>query len=124
MNLTAKITRVMETVSGESKNGKWSKQDVIVETLATFPRFVCLTIWGDKIDKSQIKEGSILNFHIDIESKENNARWYTTIKVWKIEVPGSEFKGASPIAPSTNSIGPLNEPLPPWNSEEEEILPF
>ncbi len=123
MNLIANITKILEGASGESKNGKWSKQDVIVETISSFPKFICLTIWGEKLDKKLIREGAVLNFYFDIESKENNGRWFTNLKVWKIEVPGSELINTVTIT-QTSTKPPINLAQPGNSQEEEEILPF
>lgn len=89
MELTAKLTQLLPLQTGTGKNGQWKKQDIIVETEGQYPKKVCISIWGDKINESQLKVGSLLNISFDVESREYNGRWYTDVKAWKIEAAGA-----------------------------------
>ena len=86
MQLTAKLTQLLPIQTGTSKNGEWKKQDIIVETDGQYPKKVCVSIWGDKINEGQLQIGNILQIDFDIESREYNSKWYTDIKAWKIEM--------------------------------------
>ena len=85
MQLTGKLIQVMPLQTGTGKNGQWKKQDIILETEGTYPKKVCVSIWGDKINESQLKPGAMLTVQFDIESREYNGRWYTDVKAWKVE---------------------------------------
>lgn len=85
MQLTAKLTQLLPLQTGTGKNGEWKKQDIIVETTGQFPKKICVSVWGDKINETQLKPGNELKIDFDIESREFNGRWYTDIKAWKIE---------------------------------------
>src|SRR4030095_618907 len=89
MQLTAKLVQLLPLQTGTGKNGQWKKQDIIVETEATYPKKICVSVWGDKIDASNLQPGSLLKIDFDVESSEFNGRWYTDVKAWKIEVAGS-----------------------------------
>jgi hypothetical protein len=89
MQLTAKLIQLLPLQTGNGKNGAWKKQDVIVETDGTYPKKVCISMWGDKINESLLKEGSLLSFSFDVESREYNGRWYTDVKAWKVEPAGA-----------------------------------
>lgn len=87
MEIKAKLIQVLPLQSGEGKNGPWKKQDIIVETLnSQYPKKICVSIWGDKIDDTVLKVGNQLNIAFDIESREYNGRWYTDVKAWKIDI--------------------------------------
>jgi len=88
MQLTAKLAQVLPLQTGTGKNGQWKKQEIIVETESQFPKKICISIWGDKIDERQLQPGNMLRIDFDIESREYNGRWYTDVKAWKIEVAG------------------------------------
>src|SRR5690349_19202016 len=88
MQLSAKLIQLLPLQSGTGKNGQWRKQDVIVETDGQYPKKVCISIWGDKINEDQLKVGNRLKIDFDVESREYNGRWYTDVKAWKIEVEG------------------------------------
>jgi len=115
MQLTAKLIQLLPLQSGTGKNGQWKKQDIIVETEATYPKKICVSIWGDKIDASQLQPGNLLRIDFDVESREFNGRWYTDVKAWKIEVAGS---AAIPVGEKgTGNLGPEN-------SNNDDDLPF
>ncbi len=115
MQLTAKLIQLLPLQTGTGKNGQWKKQDIIVETEATYPKKICISIWGDKIDAGQLQPGNQLKIDFDVESREYNGRWYTDVKAWKIELAGT----ASPAATEkvTGNIGPEN-------SGNDDDLPF
>ena len=86
MQLTAKLTQLLTIQTGTGKNGEWKKQDIIVETDGQYPKKVCISIWGDKINEGQLQIGNLLQIDFDIESREYNSKWYTDIKAWKIAI--------------------------------------
>ncbi|MDI9357974.1 MAG: DUF3127 domain-containing protein [Phycisphaerales bacterium] len=88
MQLTAKLIQVLTMQTGTGKNGTWKKQDIIVETDDKYPKKICVAIWGDKINDSQLQLGNTLKIDFDIESREYNSKWYSDVKAWKIEVVG------------------------------------
>ncbi len=115
MQLTAKLIQLLPQQTGTGKNGQWKKQDMIVETEATYPKKICVSVWGDKIDTAGIQPGNILKIDFDVESREFNGRWYTDVKAWKIEVAGS----ASPVA-----VDKLTSNIGPENTNNDDDLPF
>ena len=119
MQLTATLTQLLPIQSGESKNGAWRKQDIIVETDGQYPKKICVSIWGDKIIENQLLIGNVLTIFYEVESREYNNKWYTDIKAWKIETTTT---ASTPITQNTEPI-PQNFQF----SEEEENddgLPF
>jgi hypothetical protein len=57
MEITGKIIQVLPLQSGTSARGEWKKQEFILETEEQYPRKVCISCWGDKVDVSNLKEG-------------------------------------------------------------------
>lgn len=115
MQLIAKLTQLLPLQTGTGKNGEWKKQDIIVETEGQYPKKLCISIWGDKIDAKQLQTGNMLKIDFDLESREFNGKWYTDVKAWKIEVVKSE----EPFSPST----PGSDTSELKNNEEGD-LPF
>lgn len=109
MQLTVKLIQVLPLQTGQGRNGTpWKKQDIIVETDGQYPKKICVSIWGDKINESQLKMGNSLKIDFDVESREYNGRWYTDVKAWKVELAGGDggdggYQGAG---------GPI-DPFPP-----------
>lgn len=86
MEIKGKLIHLLPLQSGEGKNGIWKKQDIVIETTSQFPKKVCISVWGDKINPEMLKIGNHLTIQFDIESREYNAKWYTDIKAWKVEM--------------------------------------
>jgi len=84
VELTGKITNILPIQSGVGKNGEWKKQEIIIQTEEQYPKSICITLWGNTIS-SNIKQGDKIKASIDIESREFNGKWYTTVRAWKIE---------------------------------------
>lgn len=91
MEVKGKIILLLPLQTGQGKNGTWKKQDFVLETQAQYPKKVCVSLWGDKIDQFQLKVGDVVTASIEVESREYNSRWYTDVRAWKIsqgdEVP-------------------------------------
>jgi hypothetical protein len=122
MQLTAKLTQVLPMESGMGKNGEWKKQSIIVETDGQYPKKICITAWGDKINPSQLQAGNTLTVDFDIESREFNGRWYTDVKAWKIETAGATMPEAMIPAPPADYA--LPEPPPAAPAPDFDDLPF
>lgn len=115
MQLIAKLIQLLPVQTGTGKNGQWKKQDIIVETDATYPKKICVSVWGDKIDAGQLQTGNQLKIDFDVESREYNGRWYTDVKAWKIELAGMATSvGTEKV---TGNMGP-------GNSGNDDDLPF
>ena len=110
MEITGKLISKLQPVTGEGKNGPWKKQSFVIETQADYPKKVCFTAWGDKIEINSLTESDIIKVYFDAESREYNNNWYTDLKCWKVEL-------SSPGNGSTHT----NEMLPPIS---EKDIPF
>lgn len=84
MEINGKIVQILPEQSGEGKNGTWRKKEFILETQDKYPKKVCITVWGDKIDEINASEGELVTAHVNIESREFKGRWYTDVKAWKL----------------------------------------
>jgi len=90
MQIKGTIIALLPLQTGQGKNGQWRKQDIIIETQDQYPKKVCISIWGDKINESQLQIGNELNVSFDVESREYNGRYYTEVKAFKIESVGKQ----------------------------------
>ena len=115
MQLTAKLIQLLPLQTGTGKNGEWKKQDIIVETDGQYPKKVCISIWGDKINEQQLVVGNSLTIDFDIESREFSGRWYTDLKAWKVDVVSKGTVQSNNL----KDIDPLD-----LNEESDDVLPF
>lgn len=120
LEITGKMVSLLPQQTGEGKNGKWVKQEFILETQGEYPRKVCVSAWGDKAkDAENLRPGETIKVSINIESREYSGRWYTDVRAWRIDKvsPGSNVSEVDMPSPPTPSI----DDLP---GEPENDLPF
>lgn len=85
MEITGKIIEILPEVTGEGRNGPWKRQDFILETEDQYPRKVCISVWGDRINLSTYQVNEKVTASINIESREFNGKWFTSVKAWRME---------------------------------------
>ena len=87
MILKGKFKALLKKETGTSKTGKqWEKQSFILDTGADFNSEICITTFGENIEKIQnIKEGTDIEVSVNISSKEVNGKYYHNISAWKID---------------------------------------
>jgi DNA polymerase III alpha subunit (gram-positive type) len=87
MEITGKIIQVLPEQSGISKtSGKeWKLQAYVLETQEQYPKKVHFEVFGeDRVKANQCKIDDIVTVSFDIESREFNGRWYTSIRAWRV----------------------------------------
>jgi hypothetical protein len=118
LEIKGRLTAKLAEQRGTSKAGKdWVKQDFVIETNDKFPKSVCIGVMGeDKIKLlSNVAIGEDLTCSINIESREYNGRWYTSISAWKIDLVGRGQATPPPIEESSTIF---------HSSGEGDSLPF
>jgi hypothetical protein len=119
MEITGKLINVLPEETGEGKNGPWRKQNFILETQEQYPKKVCITVWGDKINLNNFQENEVITASINIESREWNGRWFTDVKAWRVVKEQPE--GSAP--PDLGNVPPPTD-IPPETDDELNDLPF
>ena len=97
MEVKGKVAQLLPLTTGMGKKGPWKKQEFILETQGQYPKKICFTIWGEKVDQFNLAVGDLVNVSVDLESREYNGRWYTEARAWKIAKEGSG--SGSPATP-------------------------
>jgi hypothetical protein len=119
MELTGTVIALLPEVVGQGKNGTWRKQEFILEIPSQYPKKVCISLWGDKIDQAGLQVNETVTASIDVESREYNSRWYTEVKAWKVDKAGNSGSSAS-----GNSGGSALPPVTTFSEDESDDLPF
>ena len=122
MEVSGKIIAILPQQSGMGKNGQWRSQDYVLETADQYPKKVCFNLFNDKIEKFPIAIGDTVNISFDIESREYNGRWYTSVKAWKVEKAGGDMQDRMPdydVAQNTPNNGGID-----LSVSEGDDLPF
>jgi len=78
MRITARVSKILDLQKGESANGEWKKQSVLVtQTSNAFKDELIMDFWNDKIQK--LEEGANYEFDVIIKSREYNGKYYTNV---------------------------------------------
>ena len=87
MEVVGKIIQVLPAQEGVGRNGNpWKVQPYVLETLDQYPRKVHFEVFGeDRIKQNPCDIDQLVTVSFDIESREFNGRWYTSIRAWKIQ---------------------------------------
>jgi hypothetical protein len=85
MEIEGKLLQLMPVQEISSQKGPLKKLEFVIEVESKFPRKVCFSMWNDKIDLFNAKEGEKVKVSFDLESRLYNNRWYTEAKAWKVE---------------------------------------
>ena len=115
MEIKGKVIQVLPIQSGEGQR-VWRKQDFVIETPSQYPKKVCISLWGEKIEEANLQIGEEITATIDIESREYNGRWYTNVKAWKIEKQSADA--------ASGDVPPPPAPLEIPDEDDNEPLPF
>ncbi len=120
MEIKGHIIHVLAPQSGTSKaTGKeWKIQEYVLETDGQYPSKVCFQLSGARIEQYPVEIGDEVVVSYDLDSREYNGRWYTSVRAWKIE-KASVVAGA-PVPPDMGSVPP--PAIPP--AEAGDDLPF
>lgn len=136
MDITGKIILALPEVTGTSKAGNaWKKREYVLETQETYPKKVYFDFFGERADQYPLNPGDVIKLSFDIESREYNGRWFTSIRGWKAEpavaaapagfsqgaptfptsgqAPATSAYGTASTAPAQgSSLSSVSEPLP------------
>ena len=121
MEVQGKIIYDLKEQSGVSKAGNsWKKHEYVLETQESFPKQIHFDFFGERADQYPLNVGDEIKLSFDIESREYNGRWYTSIRGWKAE---KVTLGAAPAQQPAQPAAP-DAPQPDFGSSATDDLPF
>jgi len=105
MEIVGKIIQVLPLQEGVGRNGNpWKLQGYVLETIENYPRKVHFEVFGeDRIKNNPCDMDQIVTVSFDIESREFNGRWYTSIRAWKIQ-QGDTTQQPAGVAPAATPV--------------------
>ena len=114
--IKGKVHQVLQPVKGTGAKGEWVTQQLVIETTDQYPKKVMFEAFGDKtklIESLQV--GSEVTVHFNAESSEYNGKWYTKLKLWKVDGGSqSDYSNVNnhSTAPTENVPPPADGNLP------------
>ena len=126
MEVVGKVVQVLPLQEGVGRNGNpWKLQGYVLETIENYPRKVHFEVFGeDRIKNNPCAIDQVVTVSFDIESREFNGRWYTSIRAWKIQQGDMTQQAA--VAP-TAAPQPATAPQPaaaPAEAAPVNVDPF
>ena len=114
MEVVGKIIQVLPAQEGVGRNGNpWKVQPYVLETLDQYPRKVHFEVFGeDRIKQNPCEIDQLVTVSFDIESREFNGRWYTSIRAWRIQQGDTTQAAAVPSAAPAQAAPVSGEPAP------------
>lgn len=110
MEIVGRIIAALPEMTGTSKAGNaWKKREYVLETQENYPKKVHFDFFGERADQYPLNIGDLIKLSFDIESREYNGRWYTSIRGWKSEP--ATVSGPEGYAPAPGQAFP--DPVPP-----------
>lgn len=131
MEIVGKIIQVLPIQEGISKTSgnPWKVQGYVLETQEQYPRKVQFEIFGeDRIKNNTCQVDDIVTVSFDIESREVNGRWFTSIRAWRVQqgvVTADAAPAVAPVAPAPAAAPMANvETFDGAAADESSELPF
>ena len=126
MEVVGKIIQVLPTQEGVGRNGNpWKLQPYVLETLDNYPRKVHFEVFGeDRIRQNPCELDQLVTVSFDIESREFNGRWYTSIRAWRIQQGDTTQGAAQPAATAPQQAQPAAQPAASAEATPANVDPF
>lgn len=123
--IEGQITAILPETRGVGQRGEWVSQDFVLKTDDNYPKNICFTILGaDKIKEANIKIGDVVSIGVNIESREFNRRWYTSIKAWSVKRKfEAQAAKQAPPAPTPQPSQPKQN-YASTSQDDTDALPF
>lgn len=126
MEIKGKVVANLGVQNGTSKAGKnWAKATVVIEYGDQYPKKVALDNMKNADSFGALPVGTEGTFHIEVESREFNGRWYTSVNCWKWETTQqAPAQPSQPVQQDWQAAYPQPAAKPQTASQEDEGLPF
>ena len=123
--VTLKAILPLQTIQSKDGSKTYTKREFIAtEKDSKYPKDICFTLFGE--DKVKMLDGFIagnnLEVMYDLQSREFNGRYFTSVDVWNIKPAdaGAATPSAASITPPV-SAQPVAQPA---EQSEKDDLPF
>jgi hypothetical protein len=89
MEVTGKITKILDKVTGEKKDGSgtWEKQTFVLQTQEQYNDLYAFEVFGaEKVGNlnQYNKVGDTVKVDFNVSTNEYNGKYYTSLQAWKI----------------------------------------
>lgn len=94
MRLISKFVKSLDTISGETERGAWSRGGFVVRTIDDREQLVAFTAYGAERIQSfdGLKADDVVEVVFVPESREFNGKWFTDLRLLKVSLVGVAAK--------------------------------
>ena len=124
MEVSGKITKVLDKVTGQKKDGsgEWVKQSFVLETDEQYNNLYCFEVFGaEKVENlnKYNKVGDVVKVDFNVSTNEWQGKYFTTLQAWKI------FKSEQEqLEQARNVVDSVFESATNLNNIDDSDLPF
>ena len=118
------VTNVFDIREGQTERGTWKSRDFMAESDERYPHKLYFEIFGsDKVDKFHVKIGCKYTVYFDIDSQPFNGKYYTHLRVWKIDPIGAQ-QAQQPMPQQTQQATPqqMQQAMP--QTQQQATIPM
>ena len=118
------VTNVFDIREGQTERGTWKSRDFMAESDERYPHKLYFEIFGaDKVDKFPVKIGCKYTVYFDIDSQPFNGKYFTHLKVWKIEPLGVQQE-QQPTPQQTQQAMPQQAQQAIQQTQQQATIPM
>lgn len=111
MILEGKVIKCIGTKDGTSQAGKdWKLASYLIDTTTNeqYPKQVAVEVFGeDRINELSLIPDEQVKLNVEVESREFNGKWYTSVRAWGRAENEKPTQQAEP-AQKTQQVQPTN----------------
>jgi hypothetical protein len=82
MEIQGKITHILSTREGSGNKGAYTVYNYVLETGGQYPKPLAFEVFNTDYG---LQVGDTITAKINLESREYNGRWYTSVKAYKVD---------------------------------------
>lgn len=121
--IEGEIIAILPKTKGVSAKGEWVSQDFVLKTEENYPKNIFFSVFGaSKIKEANIRIGDVVSIGVNLESRESNGRWYTSIKAWSVKKKSEARQQQSTPTPPPSSKPKQN--YASTSQDDTDALPF
>ena len=118
------VTNVFDVREGQTERGTWKSRDFMAESDERYPHKMYFEIFGaDKVDKFPVQIGNKYTVHFDIDSQPFNGKYFTHLRVWKIEPIGAQ-QAQQPMPQQTQQPMPQQAQQAMPQTQQQATIPM
>jgi hypothetical protein len=93
MEIQGKITHILPTREGNGTKGAYTVYNYVLETGGQYPKPLAFEVFNTD---HGLRVGDTITAQVNLESREYNGRWYTSVKAYKVEKQGGSKPAERP----------------------------